>query len=90
MAKIGAGAGSGMLKLGLSELGNAVVSPQANVPDKGMGLYGAGVQGQDAGEPGGASVQFTSLTLSDLRQEAERNAAGREAGKERQRDGLER
>jgi hypothetical protein len=90
MAKAFEGAGSGFLKMGLSELGNAVVSPQANVPDKGMGLYGTGVQGQNAGEPGGPSVQFASLTLNDLRQEPERDAKTREPSKERQRDGLER
>jgi hypothetical protein len=87
--KIGEGHASGMLRLGLKELRNAVNPSRDSIADSEVGLYGTLTQGEIAqarNGPGDGPEQ-ESLTLGDLRKEANER---REPDRVREREGIER
>jgi hypothetical protein len=89
--KIGAGHAEAMFRLGLRELRNAANPSRESVADTEMGLYGTQTQGEIAearGGPGQGPEQESSdktLSLDDLRQEAEKRRRDDDRGKEQER-----
>lgn len=98
--KIGAGHAAAMARLGLRELRNAANPSRESVADAEIGLYGSQTQGEIAaarGGPGQGPEQEspgTTLSLDDLREDAEKRGrnADRDKGDDRgqERDGMER
>jgi hypothetical protein len=92
--KIGAGHAEAMLRLGLKELRNAANPSRESVADAEVGLYGTQTQGEIAearGGPGHGSEQEATgktMSLEDLRKDAEKRGRDDDRGKER--DDLER
>jgi hypothetical protein len=77
-AKFGAGHVAAMGRLGLAELRNAANPSRDSVADKDVGLYGSQTQGEIAAARGGPGQGFEqessdkSLSLDDLREDAEK------------------
>src|SRR6266852_2682887 len=98
--KWGEGHAAAMLRLGLKELRNAFNPSRESVADSEIGLYGTQTQGEIAearGSPGqGPELESadTTLSLDDLRQDAEKRGRDDDGSKENDRaqehSGLER
>jgi hypothetical protein len=98
--KFGEGHVAAMARLGLKELRNAFTPSRESVADSEMGLYGTQTQGEIAearGGPGQGPEQESpdkTLSLDDLRQDAEKRGRDDDHGKEQdrgqERGGMER
>jgi hypothetical protein len=98
--KIGTGHAAAMGRLGLKELRNAINPSRESVADAEIGLYGTQTQGEIAEARGGAGQGpeqeslGSTMSLEDLRKEAERGSRddvrGKENDREQERGGFER
>jgi hypothetical protein len=95
--KIGDGHAEAMLRLGLKELRNAANPSRESVADNEIGLYGTQTQGEIAearGGPGQGPEQESSksMSLEDLRKEAEERKRDDDRGDDRaqERGGMDR
>lgn len=97
--KIGAGHAAAMARLGLKELRNAFNPSRESAADAEIGLYGTLTQGEIAQARGGAGEgpeqesPSTTMSLADLRKEAEQRSndadRGMDEGRGQERGGLE-
>jgi hypothetical protein len=89
--KIGAGHAAAMARLGLKELRNLANPSRESMADSEIGLYGTQTQGEIAearGGPGQGPEQESAdktLSLEDLRQEADKRGRDDGQGKENDR-----
>jgi hypothetical protein len=90
--KIGDGHAAAMMRLGLKELRNAFNPSRESVADSEIGLYGTQTQGEIAearGGPGQGPEQESAdktLSLDDLRGQAEQRGRDDDRSKENDRD----
>ena len=84
--KIGDGHAAAMLRLGLKEVRNAFNPSRESVADGEIGLYGTATQGEIANARSGAGdgPEQESMTMADLRAEAQKKAQENEKGKDGQ------